>query len=207
MESANQPLKTEGSEARGANPFLEQRDGEPLETALADAEKKARAFRVQATEALQHAEKWEAVAVRLREARELSRHVGPISKPAPVSVSAQTPSNWCRVHGHQLTRCCAEWIPLKQAYPEQRKPRGFWWEQVREFVKAYFMTHQVGPTKRKVVKSLAEKFPATVETTFWSTVNQAIADNRLAYRIDYLYLPEDDPGVEGKPTTAVAAAS
>jgi hypothetical protein len=67
------------------------REGEALEIAIADAEKKARAARQQANESIAQAEKWEGVATQLRAARELSRL--PASPKPPTSAISRRLAN------------------------------------------------------------------------------------------------------------------
>lgn len=77
------------------NSISDLRDGEPLELAISEAEKKSLSFRKQANEALALADKWEGVATQLRAARELSRlPAGPPRKLQSVETTRKPHGFW-----------------------------------------------------------------------------------------------------------------
>lgn len=144
----------------------DMRDGEAMEIAISDAEKKARAFRKQAEDALAEAEKWEGVAAQMRAARELSRL--PAGR-APV-------------------------IPAKAPEKQKRRPRGFWTEEIKKVVVELGDHNGRGPSKRMVIEAILKKFSDAARPTLWSAVNVLIEKGELKFvGPDCLYLPGQVP--------------
>lgn len=147
-------------------PELDLRDGEPLEMAIADAERKARVAREQANTSIALAEKWEAVAAQLQKARDLSR------TPA-TSIKKQAPP---------------------PAPTKDRRPHGFWTEAVLEIMRS-FPPAVVGPTKNEVYRCLRKRYPDDANHCIYEAVNAAIRKGAVIFRSpNNLYLPENIPG-------------
>lgn len=156
------------------DPVHGMRDGEPLELAIADADKKARTFREQANTSLGLAEKWEAVATQLRATRELAR-----SPAAPKSTTLVTDPR-------------ANFGPVETRH---RKPHGYWLDKLKAVVGDYFAQNGRGPTKSHALKLLAELHPDVSKTAVYQVINRAINEGHLKFRgiEELLYLPEHDP--------------
>lgn len=157
-----------------SDPVHGMREGEPLEMAIVDAEKKAATFREQALTSTGLAEKWEGIATHLRAARELAR------SPA-AAVKSQS------------------LLPRAARGPEtgpdkKHKPHGFWLEQIKEVVEYFRLVNGHGPSKTMTMRMVMEKHPGSAKTSVYHVLNKAIDQGRLKFRSpDCLYLPEHDP--------------
>lgn len=148
------------------------RPNEHLSAALDEARRNALEFRRKATEFGAEAEKWEEIE------RDLEATINKSRTPAQIKASQKARG------------------PVAVASSEpKRAPRGYWWLEIRNVVEAYGYPKNsaIGPTKRFVIAELKRLHPACSEPSVIHALNKAINSGALVYRVDYLYLPDNQP--------------
>ena len=74
-------------------------------------------------------------------------------------------------------------------------PYGHWWREIQVVLSewGYPEICERGPTKKELLAKVMQRNPGAKEAPALAAIYHAISKDRLVYRVDHLYLPENAP--------------